>query len=207
MTLQRPYINKIDNEELAKLPAVEFRGEIRVVDTEEQIEAACRYLAAQPMLGFDTETRPSFTAGKLFKVALLQLSGGSRCYLFRLNMIPLARPILDLLQNPRLPKVGADVGCDLRSLRRLRSFREAGFIDIQRLVPEWGIEELSLRKISAIVLGKRVSKAQRLSNWESPVLTGKQQRYAATDAWVCTEIYNRLQRTPKPVITDHKIAR
>ena len=97
-------------------------------------------------------------------------------------------------------KIGADVAGDLRSLRQLRRFRDGGFVDLQTLAPAWGIEEKSLRKLSAIVLGKRVSKAQRLSNWEAATLTPKQQLYAATDAWVCTEIYRRLLDTPKAAV-------
>ena len=138
--------NSISNEEAALLPAIEFRGPIVVVDSEPRLREACRYLAAQPVIGFDTETRPSF----------------------------------------------------LRALHNIRHFQEAGFVDLQELAGEWGIEEKSLRKLSAIVLGQRVSKAQRLSNWEAAQLTDKQQLYAATDAWVCTRIYDRLLHTPKP---------
>ena len=197
MAKQHPFVAKIDNNETAQLPAIEFKGEICIIDREEQIEEACRYLAAQPVIGFDTETRPSFKAGVSYRVSLLQLASEERCYLFRLNRIPLAKPLLNLLENAKLPKIGADVAGDLRSLGQLRHFRAAGFIDLQQEVGAWGIEEKSLRKMSAIVLGKRVSKAQRLSNWESSTLTDKQQTYAATDAWVCIEIYRRLQKTPK----------
>jgi ribonuclease D len=197
MAKQHPFVAKIDNNETAQLPAIEFKGEICIIDREEQIEEACRYLAAQPVIGFDTETRPSFKAGVSYRVSLLQLASEERCYLFRLNRIPLAKPLLNLLENAKLPKIGADVAGDLRSLGQLRHFRAAGFIDLQQEVGAWGIEEKSLRKMSAIVLGKRVSKAQRLSNWESSTLTDKQQTYAATDAWVCIEIYRRLQQTPK----------
>ena len=197
MAKQHPFVAKIDNNETAQLPAIEFKGEICILDREEQIEEACRYLAAQPVIGFDTETRPSFKAGVSYRVSLLQLASEERCYLFRLNRIPLAKPLLNLLENAKLPKIGADVAGDLRSLGQLRHFRAAGFIDLQQEVGAWGIEEKSLRKMSAIVLGKRVSKAQRLSNWESSTLTDKQQTYAATDAWVCIEIYRRLQQTPK----------
>lgn len=194
---KNPYIAKIDNEATAQLPAVEFRGEIRIIDREEQIEEACKYLASQPIIGFDTETRPSFKAGVSYRVSLLQLSSTERCYLFRLNRIPLAKPLLRLLESKEVLKIGADVAGDLRSLNQLRHFRDGGFIDLQQIASEWGIEEKSLRKLSAIVLGKRVSKAQRLSNWESSTLTDKQQLYAATDAWVCTQIYRRLINTPK----------
>ena len=106
--------------------------------------------------------------------------------------------ILRILEDGHILKIGADVAGDLRALHGIRHFREAGFIDLQALVSEWGVEEKSLRKMSAIVLGQRVSKAQRLSNWEAAQLTSRQQLYAATDAWVCTLIYDRLQHTPKP---------
>ncbi len=197
MTTENRFADKISSEEAALLPAVAFPGEIRVVEHERDVAAACRYLSEQPLIGFDTETRPSFRAGVTFRVALLQLSSQERCYLFRLNRIALSKPLLQLLGDGALPKVGLDVGCDLRSLRQLRHFRDGGFVDLQALAPQWGIEEKSLNKISAIVLGQRVSKAQRLSNWEAATLTDRQQLYAATDAWVCMRIYDRLQRTPK----------
>lgn len=197
MTTVNNFIDKISNEQTALLPAVEFRGEIRIVEHERDIAAACKTLAEQPVIGFDTETRPSFRPGVTFRVSLLQLSTPTVCYLFRLNKIPLAKPILQLLEDRRVLKIGADVAGDLRSLRQIRHFRDGGFVDLQGIAPEWGIGEKSLRKLSAIVLGRRVSKAQRLSNWEAATLTDKQQLYAATDAWVCTRIYEQLLRTPK----------
>ena len=200
MTTVNNFIDKISNEQTALLPAVEFRGEIRIVEHERDIAAACKTLAEQPVIGFDTETRPSFRPGVTFRVSLLQLSTPTVCYLFRLNKIPLAKPILQLLEDRRVLKIGADVAGDLRSLRQIRHFRDGGFVDLQGIAPEWGIGEKSLRKLSAIVLGKRVSKAQRLSNWEAVTLTDKQQLYAATDAWVCTRIYEQLLRTPKKPI-------
>lgn len=198
MTTVNNFIDKISNEQTALLPAVEFRGEIRIVEHERDIAAACKTLAEQPVIGFDTETRPSFRPGVTFRVSLLQLSTPTVCYLFRLNKIPLAKPILQLLEDRRVLKIGADVAGDLRSLRQIRHFRDGGFVDLQGIAPEWGIGEKSLRKLSAIVLGRRVSKAQRLSNWEAAQLTEKQMRYAATDAWICPEIYHTLQHTLKP---------
>ena len=200
MTTVNNFIDKISNEQTALLPAVEFRGEIRIVEHERDIAAACKTLAEQPVIGFDTETRPSFRPGVTFRVSLLQLSTPTVCYLFRLNKIPLAKPILQLLEDRRILKIGADVAGDLRSLRQIRHFRDGGFVDLQGIAPEWGIGEKSLRKLSAIVLGRRVSKAQRLSNWEAATLTDKQQLNAATDAWVCTRIYEQLLRTPKKPI-------
>lgn len=197
MSTENTYINKISNEQTALLPAIEFHGDVRVVEHERDIDEACKYLMAQPVLGFDTETRPSFRPGVMFRVSLLQLSSPERCYLFRLNKIPFAKPIQQLLESKQVLKIGADVAGDLRSLRQIRHFRDGGFIDLQTIASEWGIEEKSLRKLSAIVLGQRVSKAQRLSNWEAVTLTDKQQVYASTDAWVCTRIYSKLLRTPK----------
>ena len=187
----------ITKAEIASMPKVLFEGRIFVVYTEADADKAVEYLKTQQVVGVDTETRPSFKAGVSYRVSLLQLSTKSRCYLFRLNKISLSKPILRLLENPLLPKIGADVAGDLRSLRALRHFRDGGFIDLQTIASEWGIEEKSLRKLSAIVLGRRVSKAQRLSNWEGSTLTDKQQLYAATDAWVCIRIYEKLLHTPK----------
>lgn len=197
MSKENHFIPKIGNEETASLPAVEFPGTIRVIDREEDVEAACNDLKRCGVIGFDTETRPSFRPGVSYRVSLLQLSTPEVCYLFRLNRIPFAKPILQLLESKSVKKIGADVAGDLRSLRKLRHFRDGGFVDLQALAPEWGIEEKSLRKMSAIVLGRRVSKAQRLSNWEAATFTPSQLLYAATDAWVCICIYNKLIDTPK----------
>lgn len=197
MTTTNNFTDKISNEETAALPAIEFKGEIRIIEHERDIVPACKFLMKQAVVGFDTETRPSFRPGVTFRVSLLQLSTPTVCYLFRLNKIPLAKPILQLLEDRRVLKIGADVAGDLRSLRQIRHFRDGGFVDLQSIAPEWGIEDKSLRKLSAIVLRQRVSKAQRLSNWEAATLTDKQKLYAATDAWVCTAIYDKLLHTPK----------
>ncbi len=188
---------KISNEDSAKLPPLTFDGEIIVVDRPELIESACADIARYPIIGFDTETRPSFKAGVSYKVALLQLSTPLKSYLFRLNKIPLERSILSILERKDIIKLGADVLGDLRALRALRNFKDNGFIDLQKIIGDYGIEEKSLRKMSALVLGYRISKAQRLSNWEAATLTPQQQIYAATDAWACIEIYNKLQKMHK----------
>ncbi len=198
MEKSTPFRNTISNDDTAQLPAAQFPGEIVIVDRESQIEAACEELAREAVIGFDTETRPSFKAGVHYRVSLLQLSTPKRCFLFRLCRIPLDKPILRLLENPNVRKIGAAVSGDLNGLKELRHFREAGFVDLQQIVNQWGIDEKSIRKMSAIVLGERVSKAQRLSNWEAASLTPQQQMYAATDAWICGRIYEQLNRTPKP---------
>lgn len=184
----------IDNDTVASLPAARFAGRIVIVDKNEQIEEACNDLKRYDVIGFDTETRPSFRAGVSYKVGLLQLSTPDTCYLFRLSHIRLDNRILKILGSRQILKIGADVTGDIRALHALRNFRADGFVDLQVEASRWGIEEKSLRKLSAIVLNMRVSKAQRLSNWEAEILTQQQQEYAATDAWVCIEIMKELQR-------------
>ena len=192
------FLNTIDNDSVAQLPAARFPGRIVIVDSEEQVEAACSDLQRSEIIGFDTETRPSFRAGVSYKVGLLQLATASVCYLFRLSHIRLDNRILKILGSRQILKVGADVTGDIRSLHALRHFHADGFVDLQVEASRWGIEEKSLRKLSAIVLGKRISKAQRLSNWEAGTLTLQQREYAATDAWVCPCILEQMQRVAQP---------
>ena len=186
------FIESISNEDVTALPAVQYEGEIVVVDTPQTLSEACDHLAQQSIIGFDTETRPSFTAGVVNKVALLQLYGGGKCFLIRLNKVQMSKSLTDILHNPNILKIGAAVKNDILGLNKLRHFTAGGFIDLQDIVEKYNIKDKSLRKISGIVLGKKVSKAQRLSNWEAKLLTPQQQIYAASDAWVCVEIYKAL---------------
>lgn len=186
------FIPSISNEEVSALPAISFDGEIVVVEDSASLASACESLSHERLIGFDTETRPSFTAGVVNRVALMQLSTAERCYLIRLNKVPLDKALIDILCDEAVTKVGAGVQNDIRALNMLRHFRARGFVDLQDEVSQFGIEDRSLRKLSGIILGKKVSKAQRLSNWEAKVLTQPQQLYAATDAWVCVEIFRRL---------------
>ena len=188
------YVASISNEEVSALEAIHFDGRIVVVETADALAKACKDLSKQSIIGFDTETRPSFQAGVTNNVALLQLSTQECCYLIRLNKLPLSREIIYILSNEKITKIGADVRNDISALNKLRHFTARGFIDLQNEVGKYGIENKSLRKISGIVLGKKVSKAQRLSNWAAKQLTPQQQMYAATDAWVCIEIYNKLTK-------------
>ena len=189
----------IDNDSVAALPAARFDGRIVVVDSDELVDAACEELERCNIIGFDTETRPSFRAGVSYKVSLLQLSTPTTCFLFRLCRIRLSNRILKILGSRRILKIGADVTGDIRALHALREFKADGFVDLQNEASRWGIEEKSLRKLSALVLGERVSKAQRLSNWEAGTLTEQQRDYAATDAWVCLKILEGLRRE-KPIL-------
>ncbi len=188
----RTYQNTITNEELHTLPVGAWEGPTEVIDSTEQLHAACDFLLSQEVVGFDTETKPSFQAGVTNKVSLIQIATDERCFLFRICHTRLDKHLLKLLESSKVKKVGVDVGGDIRNLLKLRHFRPAGFVELQEEVGRYGIEDRSLRKIAGIVTGCSISKAQRLSNWESRTLTPSQIRYAATDAWICLKIYREL---------------
>lgn len=193
------YKSTITPEELEQLPVAEFPGEITVIDAiDEKFQESIDYLKGQKIIGFDTETRPSFTANtKRNLVALLQLSGKERAYIYRLHSTGLNEDLVKILSNPRIIKVGAAVTDDIRSLQHHTKFVPKGFVDLQSIASGWGIEEKSVRKMAAIILGVRVSKSQQLSNWESSDLTVAQINYAAVDAWVCQRMYLKLLSSPK----------
>lgn len=186
------FVSTIEKEAIAALPPIAFGGEIVVVDTPEGVDRACDELLKHPIVGFDTESRPAFQKGVVNRIALLQLSTEERCFLFRLNKIRLDKSILKVLETSKITKIGLSVDGDIRELGTLRRFRPKGFVDLQKVVLQHGITDQSLMRLAAITLGGRLSKAQRLSNWESAQLTPAQQLYAATDAWVCIEIYKKL---------------
>lgn len=186
------YRESISKDELAELPLQQFEGEILLIDSEADYHAAVDYLSKQELLGFDTETKPSFKKGCVNQVALLQLATNEKAFLFRLNQYGLRNGIKSILQNPNIKKIGVAIRDDIKTLQRLSHFKPGGFVELQEHVKDFGIQNFSLKKLTAIVLGFRISKSQRLSNWEAPELTEAQQNYAATDAWVSYLIYQSL---------------
>ena len=183
----------INKEELKDMPKAIFPGQIHVVQTPLEAEKAVAYLKTCPLLGIDSETRPSFTKGQSHKVALLQISSEEHCFLFRLNLTGLTLPVIMFLENPNVIKVGLSLRDDFMMLHKRAPFEQHSCIELQEYVRTFGIQDKSLQKIYAILFAEKISKSQRLSNWEAEVLTQPQQQYAATDAWACINIYNRLQ--------------
>jgi ribonuclease D len=186
------FAETIENEEILKLPRISFPGEIKVISSEADLNIWLPKLAKSEIIGFDTETKPSFKKGKMNSVALLQLASNELALIIRVNSMGMPKPLIKLLQNKNIIKVGAAIHDDIKALQKIQSFNPNGFIDLQNLVKEKGIESKSVRKLAAIVLNVRVSKSQQLSNWESDSLTDAQLQYAATDAWVCGEIYKKI---------------
>lgn len=183
----------IDKTEINQMPRVTFRGNIRIADTPEAAERAIAHLQTFPLLGIDSETRPSFHKGENHKVSLLQISSKTICYLFRLNLTGLIQPIISLLENPDITKVGLSLRDDFFMLQQRAAFTPQGYIELQEYITPFGIEDKSLQKVFAILFGQKISKAQQLSNWEAPSLTRPQQQYAAIDAWACLKIYEKLE--------------
>lgn len=182
----------VTNEEINQLPVVHFTGKVIVVDSAQKMEQAEQALKNAQIIGFDTETRPAFQKGLMYKMSLLQLSTEDTAILFRLHLVELSPAIVDILQSDKVLKIGAAIRDDIKGLQKIKKHKPAGFVDLQSIVGKWGIEGVSVKKMAAIVLGVKVSKAQRLSNWEAGQLTSAQIDYAAIDAWVCREIYVKL---------------
>ena len=189
--------NKFDKKSISDLPRVTFPGKIVVVLTESEAQKAVDFLLSADILGIDSETRPVFKKGQHHKVALLQVSTKDVCFLFRLNLIGMPSCIVRLLEDTTILKVGLSLHDDFMMLHQRRDFKIGRFIDLQNMVSEFGIEDLSLQKLYANLFHERITKRQQLSNWEAPILTEQQKIYAATDAWTCIQIYERLQELHK----------
>lgn len=188
-------LDKYDKKLIASLPRVLFPGRIEVIVSRSGAERAVKYLMKQPVLGFDTETRPSFRQRQQHKVALLQVcSGNDLCFLFRLNQIDFPMCLVKLLEAKKITKVGLSWHDDLRSLNQRRQFRADAFVELQDVASQMGIQDMSLQKLYANIFGKKISKAQQLSNWEAENLSEAQMLYAATDAWACVMLYEEMMR-------------
>lgn len=188
---------KISKEEVSALPVVMFEGRISVVDDLSKVNEAMMELNRQKIVGLDTETKPSFKKGLLHKVALLQVSTKDHCFLFRLNMISFPEELGEFLSNKSIRKIGLALKDDFVGLNKHHAFKPNNIIDLQAIVKSYGILELGLQKLFAIIFNQKISKSQRLTNWENHVLTEQQQRYAATDAWAALMIYLRLMEEKK----------
>lgn len=183
---------------IQELPLTHFEGEVIIVDHPNKVSESVEYLRQHTILGVDTEARPSFKRGVHYPTALVQVATLERCYLFRLTHVGLPKELADILANPDICKVGLAFKDDLNGLRRRRDFKPSNCIDLQSIVCKYGIMDLGLQKIFAIIFGKKISKAQQLTNWENSHLTPDQARYASTDAWATLSIYMALQKV-KPL--------
>lgn len=188
----KKYKENITAEEIAKCDLSWFKGEIVLVDNLKTYFEVIPRLKGTDVLGFDTETKPSFKKGRKNSVSLIQLSTDNLACLFRINKIGLPEELIDLLSDPSVIKSGVAVHDDIRFLKGVKRFSPEGFIDLQSFVRDYGIQNSGLKKLTAIVLGFRISKRQQVTDWEAEQLSEAQLVYAATDAWVCHQIYKKL---------------
>lgn len=184
----------ISPEEINNLPLKTFDGKTHVISEPEQLDKIVKEIEQQKVVGFDTETRPSFKKGQTFQVSLLQFAIPNKVFLIRLNHTGVTAELAGLFSNPKIVKAGVGIRDDLKALQKLRNFDPAGCFDLSTLAKEAGLQVESVKKLTALLLGFRISKSAQTSNWESITFTQKQIEYAATDAWVCLELYEKLKR-------------
>lgn len=188
------YPPTISKEEINELPVLSYTDRrIEVITTLPKLHEAIEVLKQEKWVGFDTETKPSFVKGVKNKVALVQLSTPQVCYLIRVNKLGIPPILSEFLAAPVPLKIGLSLHDDYRVLLRSCKFKPTGFVDLQKIIKKVGIEELGLQKMYAILFGKKISKAQRLTNWEAAYLNELQQEYAAIDAWACVDIYEKIK--------------
>ena len=192
--MKKVIYNKFDKARIQQLPRALFEGRIEVVLSESEAAKAVDYLLKQPIIGIDTETRPSFRKGVKYYVSLLQVSSRDICFLFRLKHTGMCESIIRLLEDTTIPKIGLSLHDDIRQLHEVAKFQPGYFIELQDKVKDFGVEDLSLQKLFANFFGERISKGQRLTNWEADILSESQKRYAATDAWACILLYEEMER-------------
>ena len=192
--MKKTIYNKFDKAAINALPLVEYPYKINVILNEYEAERAVDYLLTCDILGVDTETKPAFRRGQNHKVALLQVATRDQCFLFRLNHLGMPQSVIRLLSNRMVPMVGLSWHDDIMSLHRRAEFTPGWFIDIQDIIGYLGIEDKSLQKLYANLFGEKISKRQRLTNWEADILSDKQKEYAAIDAWACINLYDEIMR-------------
>ncbi len=183
----------ITKEEVMQRPLESYSGKVEIVSTEETIVQALEEVSKSSVVGFDTEARPTFKKGQIRKISLIQIATNGRVYLLRIKKTGLIEPIVDFLNDKKIVKVGIGLEDDILLLNKLKPFRPGGFLDLNKEVAELGAESIGARNLAAMILNIRISKSSQTSNWEVESLTQKQIRYAATDAWICLEMYKKLQ--------------
>jgi len=182
----------ITKQEINDLPLFKYEGKTVIASTEKQIDRAIFEIEEHELVGFDTETKPTFKKGEFNHVALVQIALPEKVYLLRITQVGITNTLGRFLSNEKITKIGIALDDDLFALKKRRRFIPAGFLDLNKIAPKLGIENIGARNLSALLLKNRISKNQQISNWENPILSEPQIKYAATDAWICLEIYNKL---------------
>ncbi|NBW37165.1 MAG: 3'-5' exonuclease domain-containing protein 2 [Cytophagia bacterium] len=188
------FTNSITHEEIQTLPLHAYKGHISVITDPVKLTRSLKEMEKAARLGFDTETRPAFVKGQRYNVALMQLATEERVWLIRLQQTGFIPALVEFLENTNVQKVGVGLRDDLNALQRLQPFSPGGFVELTQLTRQVGVEVESVKKLTGLLLGFRISKSAQTSNWEAPTLTEKQLEYAATDAWVCLQMYKKIEQ-------------
>ena len=187
------YSLAISKEQLAELPKVTYPGNIKVVNTAAEMRRAISILKRYEILGFDTESRPTFRKGATIHVSLIQIATEDVCFLFRIRKISDISPLKEIIESEKILKIGLSLHDDFNIMSHDHNFQPKGFVDLQKIVPEYNLGNTSLQKIYAILFDERITKSQQLSNWDAEELSDAQLSYAAIDAWACIRIYKKLK--------------
>jgi len=186
-------IRKISKEAVNALPLLKYEGKNWMINDLQSAKKACAKLSKETLLGFDTETKPAFKKGQYYHVALVQLATKDMVYLFRLNKIGLPDELAEIFENPEIIIAGIGIRDDLKDLQRLNQFQPAGFEDLNEMATQLSFENIGAKNLTGMFMNRRISKSQQVSNWENKHLTPAQISYAATDAWICIEIYEKMK--------------
>lgn len=202
--MSQEYRATIDKESMETLPFYLYEGEIVVINHAEEARQAVAEISECRVIGFDTETKPSFKKGIINQVSLLQLATTEKVYLFRIHHCGLIPPLRKLFTDRDIIKVGVGIRDDIKSLRRIAEFSPCSFLDLQNFAPTIGIQDKSFSKLMAILFNVRISKRQRVTNWEAPKLTEAQLRYAATDAWGARRMFMAIYKKREELLHPEK---
>ncbi len=186
--------DQIDKSDIRQLPLIRYEGDIQIIDQLDRLSVVINAISKEPILGFDTETKPTFVKGQYNHTSLIQFSTLEQAYLIRVNRVGIPDRLKEILENKNILKVGVSLRDDLKDLKKLRVFKPEGFVDLNDIAKDLGITQIGIKSLTGIFLEKRVAKNQQTSNWENHYLTPAQQRYAATDAWICMKMYDSLLR-------------
>jgi ribonuclease D len=182
----------IPKESVNDYPLGRYEGPIDLIASDEALLTAVEELRSEPILGFDTESRPVFRRGQSYPPALLQLAGKEKVWLFQLQLFSQLEGLYSVLADPAIIKAGVAIRDDIKKLQEIHPFEAGGFVEIADFTQKAGIVNTGLRNLTAIFLNFRISKGAQVSNWARKELTQAQIRYAATDAWVSRQLYCRL---------------
>jgi len=183
----------IPHEELMQLPIVRYRGAIHFIQTEKDLHRALQEIRCEHVVGFDTETRPTFRKGQFHAPSLVQIATGHTVHLFQLARLDFSHALAEVFGNAQIIKAGVALARDLSELQKVFPFKPANMVDLGEIAKHRGMAQTGLRNLTGLFLGGRITKGPQTSNWSQPTLSPKQQLYAATDAWACRELYLRFE--------------